>query len=296
VVAPLQAAVATVAVLLLPACGGAPPAPPPPASAVSADFPGLRLGTRDRGLTVDESDVVALGPEPFSLANHTWLTPELECADYLNAGHYRQDLTMQNYSKAHFDNCAFDEALSYVDELVKGARAEAGKGNARTALFELGRAMHALQDFYAHSNYVELMEHAHPTSFADVRTVDAWTSEGHKRIAEMRVGMLDGVPLPGSGTLASEVFGLGLPKHCPDGTPGHAERAKDSADTMNGKMSGPPAWGYTRFQAARALARAETVKFLAATLGTWTELKWACGNATAFLTFRALHPQGVAGP
>lgn len=53
----------------------------------------------------------------------------------------------------HFDDSAFDAALVYVEEC---RRAAAHAADAPTAWAAFGRLSHGVQDFYAHSNYVQL--------------------------------------------------------------------------------------------------------------------------------------------
>lgn len=66
----------------------------------------------------------------------------------------RQDLH-QATSKFHFDNCAFAEGIEYINEQFELAlflcRSDEG-----AALEAFGRIIHALQDFYSHSNWIEL--------------------------------------------------------------------------------------------------------------------------------------------
>lgn len=67
-----------------------------------------------------------------------------------------------NHPHFHFDESAFKEGFAYVDEqrwLTLAALRHAEPGRARAAF---GRAIHALQDFYAHSNYVSLWQLGNP--------------------------------------------------------------------------------------------------------------------------------------
>jgi len=84
---------------------------------------------------------------------------------------YLQDSYHQFESKAHFDNCAFGESIAYIDSLlsevdghVQAAQASKDQGDLAAseasmlkAFFALGQSLHGIQDFYAHSNYIELM-------------------------------------------------------------------------------------------------------------------------------------------
>src|SRR5687768_4201190 len=55
------------------------------------------------------------GCRPFDLSAHAAMTPQGEqCSNALNAAIYRQDVLHAFEAKAHFDNCAFDDATAYV--------------------------------------------------------------------------------------------------------------------------------------------------------------------------------------
>lgn len=249
-------------------------------------YPGLRLGARENGLLVEESDGITFQQAPFSLAAHDWITAELECSDWLNEAHYNQDMSTgaQVSSAAHFENCDFSGALAFIQAEVAAAKAAAKARKRRDALMALGRAMHALQDFYAHSNYVELMEVEHPDDPGAVAPLQLWTAAGRAKIAELERGMLGGRWLVSGRALVSGVAWWSAPERCPEGTMRHAGLAKDSLDMDNGAVKSPPRWGGTRFHTARELAQAETMAFLRDTVGSWPELEGTCGNAVAFVT------------
>jgi hypothetical protein len=66
------------------------------------------------------------------------------------------------HDEFHFDNNAFEQGRAYVEAQrarVLGAL-QAGDADAARAAF--GRLTHAAQDFYAHSNYVDLWRSRHP--------------------------------------------------------------------------------------------------------------------------------------
>jgi hypothetical protein len=57
----------------------------------------------------------------------------------------------------HFDDCEFDRSYKYLDELRTRIELSMNSGNAmNNARSDFGKLTHALQDFYAHSNYVRL--------------------------------------------------------------------------------------------------------------------------------------------
>lgn len=60
------------------------------------------------------------------------------------------------HDEYHFDNNAFGRSNAYIESqrsLVAGAL---GRGEVRAAWKAFGRLTHAAQDFYAHSNYIDL--------------------------------------------------------------------------------------------------------------------------------------------
>src|SRR5262245_31590186 len=93
-----------------------------------------RLGAQETVTAIDEAQVErALRAAPtqrvslsragsFDLKAHRRLTPtEMACSRQINRAHYLQDLLQQQRSAAHFDNCAFDEGLAYIQSLIADA-------------------------------------------------------------------------------------------------------------------------------------------------------------------------------
>ncbi len=56
----------------------------------------------------------------------------------------------------HFDNNAFESSRAHIDEQRALIRPALERGDAGAAWRAFGRLTHAAQDFYAHSNYVDL--------------------------------------------------------------------------------------------------------------------------------------------
>lgn len=56
----------------------------------------------------------------------------------------------------HFDGNAFVEGFEYISQQTKTLYKSVQKGNFEQAWISLGRILHSWQDFYAHSNYVQL--------------------------------------------------------------------------------------------------------------------------------------------
>lgn len=195
----------------------------------------------------------------------------------------RQDIVRQVSSKAHFDNCAFEEGMSYIDQLLKSVNdtmaqaqrdSDAGRNKAletdiADAFFTLGQALHGIQDFYAHSNYVEMMKEAHH-NFEDVPVVPLWTEEGRQRVRELR-----------RGDLVSGTWTLGLPWNCRAGTPSHSQLAKDDATTDSGKVNVPQWRNINQYQAALLLATKASADFIRYAYGRWPLLKRVAGGDVA---------------
>ncbi|MCG2768069.1 MAG: hypothetical protein L6435_06745 [Anaerolineae bacterium] len=101
-------------------------------------------------------------PQYHRSITHTALAAHFSDAalDEIVAANLAQDAWIyQLGTKAHyhFDNNGIAEGLSYIEELHRTIAAlaeEAGGGQVQRVAF--GRLCHAAQDFYAHSNYVDL--------------------------------------------------------------------------------------------------------------------------------------------
>ena len=133
--------------------GANPPKPPPHTSEV----PDLR--------TVSPIIVCGNCDKPFDTSTHKEVLDGLVSNKYigeLRKALYFQDSYHQFESKAHFDNCAFGDAIGYVDSLlsevddhVRAAQASKDRGDSGAAqasilkaFFALGQALHGVQDFF----------------------------------------------------------------------------------------------------------------------------------------------------
>ena len=142
------------------------------------------------------------------------------------------------------DAGAFDGALNYIQEQRANATARAKAGDPDGAVAALGRALHALQDCYSHSNIVDLPDQQR--AFEDAVL--------HGGSAAAFVGLRLCGYQPG----ADE----------PDDPPGdpypHKRFAKDDADgNAESRLPAANATGNeTKFDSAKSLARLATVAFL----------------------------------
>ena len=60
------------------------------------------------------------------------------------------------HDEFHFDNNAFEKTYAYIEEQRGMVVSSLEAGSASPAWHAFGRFLHAVQDFYAHSNYVTL--------------------------------------------------------------------------------------------------------------------------------------------
>jgi len=215
---------------------------------------------------------------PFDSETHKKLLNDLVNNPYvgeLRKGLYYQDILHQFESKAHFDNCDFDSAMDYItvllDETQKHVEAaEAAKlsnnkdalqAAARQAFLALGQAIHGVQDFYAHSNYVE-MQAPRVKDVVDIEIIAPWQPSGRGRIGELR----------SDGLVSGYVF-WGFPQKCPSGSLSHADLAKDSADTRSGKRLVSHLQNISQYRIAVFLAREASLKFMTDAFKRWPLLK-----------------------
>jgi hypothetical protein len=62
----------------------------------------------------------------------------------------------------HYDNNSFAAGDAYIDELRRSIMDALQRGEDVPARQSFGRLTHAVQDFYAHSNYIALWRESHP--------------------------------------------------------------------------------------------------------------------------------------
>lgn len=226
-------------------------------------------------------------PSPFEMDGHKEAMKDLASNVFvaeLRKALFVQDTVHQFESKAHFDNCDFDGSIAYIASLqneahqhVQAASVSKSKGDkdavldsAKKAFYALGQALHAIQDFYAHSNYVE-MSKATAKRTQDIPVVPVWKQEGREQISKLRTG----------GLLSGFVF-WGVPQHCPTGTISHADLAKDKATTKSGTVKVAHLQNQSQHQIALFLARRASEMFLADAFKRWPLLKEVNGELVAF--------------
>jgi hypothetical protein len=131
-------------------------------------------------------------------------------------------------SALHFDNCTFALGVQRIDDLWQ--LIEADDSSLRYVRF--GTMIHTVQDFYAHSNWIELHEAQSP--------VPVW---------DLSLGSLPA-------DIVSGTFILDFPKECGPDAPTHDQLNKDGPDTPEGRktVESGPNKGRTLFDLAFAAA------------------------------------------
>ena len=146
----------------------------------------------------------------------------------------------QFQSAKHFDGENFAGGQNRVVELRAQVIAGVQADDASSARIALGSALHGIQDFYSHSNWVEL--------HLDVDPIPVWD--------------LAGSSLPSD--VVSGTWVLGRPKNCRPGTPSHSELNKDDAHSDSGReiVGAGPHQGKTLFDLASDVAVRASVQQL----------------------------------
>jgi len=215
----------------------------------------------------------------FSGAVHRALLKKLVANSFafeLQKALHFQDIVHQFESKAHFDNCDFENSIRYIESLLEqvgiyselslmGRKAgNTAKVNAaaKRAFFVLGQALHSVQDFYAHTDYVDKAAQRFRT-LGDIPIIMPWTQEGKSFINEQAA----------SGELKSGFVFWGLPQKCPAGSKSHADLAKDKPDSPNGQVPIPTMQNRTLHEIATYLAGVASQRLIEFAFKRWPLLK-----------------------
>jgi hypothetical protein len=237
----LRMIVVWIAMLTVPAAAQQPPMR---VSHEAPEYPGFSNVQDRRALRITPS---------FSTSIHVDLVENdpaaRACTEVLAAAQWRQDILLALDATAHYDNCQFEAATDYVQRLLSEAIAAAVKNEHKAALAALGRALHGIQDFYSHTNYVELAA-AQSGKPDEVDIVPVWTSAGRQQLSALVAhGLISGHVWWEPGNI------------CAKPVRSHEDLNKDRPDSVSGREI-VWAWKLSRHQAARALALQATRTFL----------------------------------
>ena len=145
----------------------------------------------------------------------------------------------QTDSKLHFDNCNFEEGAAYIATQWQAVQYYRSK-SPQACLLNFGQLLHTVQDFYAHSNWVEL--------HLNVSPVPVW----------------DLVPATLPAQIVSGTWVIGSPKKCSSGAPTHDQLNKDDEKSSEGSkmVAAGPNSGQSYFSLAYdAALRASLIQF-----------------------------------
>jgi hypothetical protein len=153
----------------------------------------------------------------------------------LNKAVWYQDIFHFFGSKHHFDNCCFAESIEQIINLQKDNDADYAKllqiqkEKERVRLkekiiFRTGRILHSAQDFFSHSNFVELMQE----KYDDIKAVPAIEF----LIASGQTKILD---LSKNGLYSGKFF-FSFPHKCEKDKIGNQNFNKDGPNTRAGKL------------------------------------------------------------
>jgi hypothetical protein len=225
--------------------------------------------------------------KPFDMSTHKAVLEGLVANPYigeLRKALYVQDIWHQFESKAHFDNCDFEGATGYLTELMEEAGKHVGSARAaksandpnamqdavKRAFFALGQALHAVQDFYAHTDYVERQVPKFK-KITDIEVLAPWRLAGRARIEQLRK----------EGLISGRVF-WGFPQKCPATVMSHHDLAKDSATTKSGQKTIAHLQNSSQYKIAVFLAREASQLFMDDAFKRWPILKEVNGENVAF--------------
>ncbi|HQR05881.1 MAG TPA: hypothetical protein PLN21_03610 [Gemmatales bacterium] len=183
----------------------------------------------------------------FTLGNHDDITHEVgehyvACGALGRLGLWwiiQSNLDMdvwQGSNEVHFDNCHFREGIQQIQDKWDIIN-RIGNSSSLSARTSFGHLLHTVQDFYAHSTWVEIHQQN------GVYPIPVWDGTYNS----LPTGIISGTWRWG--------------KHlCPSGTPDHEYINKDSADSIRGKqkVAGGPNNGKTYFELAYEVARRAT--------------------------------------
>ena len=224
------------------------------------------LNTRVKELDLKNDEAAAIASKVLTES------VEFSCSSALAKGKHLQIVAHQFEASSDFSNCDFDGSAAKIDGLMATATEMSQGGNPLDALVPLGGALHVLQSFYAHSNYIELSESIHPNDYSALIPLRLWTASGKYRLKELR----------SKGLMSGTVF-WSSPKLCPPSSPSHNEVNKDSPQSQSGSRV-VRSWGNrTLYSVAGDLAFRESEMFLAAMLDRFPEVAARCHAIVPFV-------------
>lgn len=210
----------------------------------------------------------------------SWSKLQKQYLEILRRQVLNQDVWHQMQSSAHFDNCDFDGSMRYIRELMANVELAANRATAsqakndskssekdiKEAYRQIGRLLHGVQDFYAHTNYVEMLVQQVDSgqlnaSDLTYKTVALWEAGGERTLEDLQ-----------ESGLVSGVVWWGFPQRCQPGTPTHGTMAKDG-NAGRGAQRVQALDNQTLHELALALAVRASLRFIEYAWETWPVLQ-----------------------
>jgi len=188
------------------------------------------------------------------------------CSDNLINAQTNQDVLHPFDATVHFDNCRLQDSVRRIMAIENDVKEGVKKGEYAMAAFEMGKAMHTIQDFFSHSNFVELAAGRYP-KLQDVPVPQLWTADG---LASMEKAWAH--PLK-SGRVWYEKG-----DNCSGTDETHSVLNKDK-ESGKGKQT-IAAWNVTYHQAALELAKKATAGYIAYLNERYPNLLAGCNSLT----------------
>jgi hypothetical protein len=195
------------------------------------------------------------------------------CTDAVIRAHWQQDIAKLLSAEAHFDNCKIDASIAYLRAEYAQADAAAAAGNVDVALRHLGHVIHSVEDFFAHTNFVELSAERFDTPTA-VPVLVLWSPSSNAVLAPFKPRLVSGR------IFAEALVDSGA---CPPDTPRHGAMNKDSPTSERGATF-VERWHMSYYRATVELTHRACAKLLRETLQrpTWAAVRGACGTTFGF--------------
>jgi hypothetical protein len=129
----------------------------------------------------------------FSPTDHRKIMQDLQgvekaCAADIVTELFRRESSPQFSKQAgpQFLNCQFDAGVEFINENMKELMAAAATNDPKRGRGAIARVLHAVQEFYANTNYVELMASQSKYASSEAAPIlELWTEEGQKKFGEL---------------------------------------------------------------------------------------------------------------
>lgn len=234
----------------------------------------------------DEVHIWLRKGRPLTMKEHMVIIDEelngATCSRNFTAAQIFQDIVHFSGSEKHFDNCDFNGGANYIQEKLAQIDMLVKIKSIKHAQFTAGQILHGIQDFYAHSNYLEVMAlEGNGKTYSEfnlVPIIELWKAGAVDKLAVYQAKKTP---------LISGTWVLSGPKMCDENSLSHHDLAKDTVDTDRSLeetkwVNSQTGAKITRYQAAHALIEKATESFLIYAFAKWPGLQKDCGDIIVY--------------